>query len=1015
MAYKYKVTFSDYINQSDTVTFDEKTYTFKLHCLNDSGRKLILLYIYRLPKFVSHGVKVGMTTCNPNESFWAALKRRIEVQQHELALDKEEFDKYGQERDVLYWGVCLDAESEIFKDYRVHDALLKEYPGLVEKKQEWFRFNDVPDDVIIDTFERLRKPADAPTIYTPHKEQQDCIDALKRYFDKNPVGGRFLLNCKMRFGKSYTTYKYCEEAGINKILILTFVPAVEESWKEDLTHISKKYHYRTDRDLRREDYLPEGEEEPFVLFLSLQNFLGRDRATRETKKKIEKLKNVSFNLVILDEYHFGAWNQRTQRNFEKLEDLSDDETYQHSLKNAEDVVKKFGIRTKKTICLSGTPFKAIDRGEFDSSNSFTYTYFDEQKNKYPNDDFTHPDPDYAQFPDMKIFGYNMSKLFPNLVDKVYSDDKILGKRYFSLNKFFETERDNDPSLPCRFLYQDAIEEWLEILNGRSVWGANFPYSQPRMKQHNVNTLWLMPSVNACMAMAELLKNHYYFGRYEIINLSDPFVGSGTDALEYLNERLASVENTKKIGSIAITVNKLTLGVTVKQWSSVFVLKDLASPEQYFQSIFRIQTPWVINDVIQKRDGYVYDFNIDRAAALLISYAKESADEQYTKLEIAKLIVKYLPIYQDGNMESPIDYEVLYQLAEFGDMNKEPLSRRFSNIQFTTNMYDDAIVAQMLNDDQIPEIIKKVFSHSKLARSKKRDVPAAPEDNGFKSEEAKKGRDLGYELGMKDSHNYVDLDDEKLQEVYETTRDNYVDLYTPSDYNEEQKKHFANGFRRGYDTGVNSPIKRQKLGKADGEKFAKEIIKKVFGLDIQYTKDTRSCINDFVNKYLNDVVHIPEQYRGKLYQRWYKESFVEAVRATLRPTIVSTGDNPSIEDTEEVLRHILSRLVEFLYISVYRETTFREIFKNADPDVFLEAVGITKEEFETINKYHIFEENNLNNYIHQFFVNESIGEDIDKDGPDWDAYRNSFGWFGFHDLEETVNTYEEEVLKKSENK
>ena len=40
--------------------------------------------------------------------------------------------------------------------------------------------------------------------------------------------------------------------------------------------------------------------------------------------------------------------------------------------------------------------------------------------------------------------------------------------------------------------------------------------------------------------------------------------------------------------------------------------------------------------------------------------------------------------------------------------------------------------------------------------------------------------------------------------------------------------------------------------------------------------------------------------------------------------------------------------------------------------FIEAVGIAKQNVETLNKYNVFEENILNNYIHEFFVNESLG-------------------------------------------
>ena len=64
-------------------------------------------------------------------------------------------------------------------------------------------------------------------------------------------------------------------------------------------------------------------------------------------------------------------------------------------------------------------------------------------------------------------------------------------------------------------------------------------------------------------------------------------------------------------------------------------------------------------------------------------------------------------------------------------------------------------------------------------------------------------------------------------------------------------------------------------------------------------------------------------------------------------------------------------------------------------MFLEAVGITKDDFEILNKYHIFQENVLNNYIHQFFVNESMGSKLNLEDEEVKRqYRNSFDWFGF---------------------
>lgn len=104
---------------------------------------------------------------------------------------------------------------------------------------------------------------------------------------------------------------------------------------------------------------------------------------------------------------------------------------------------------------------------------------------------------------------------------------------------------------------------------------------------------------------------------------------------------------------------------------------------------------------------------------------------------------------------------------------------------------------------------------------------------------------------------------------------------------------------------------------------------------------------------------------------------------------------TVEEVDNKMRHILARLFEFLYISVYRETTFKEIFENADPNTFLEAVGITKEDFTVLNRYNIFEEQTLNSCIHDFFVNESLGSSLDLEKEEnRRRYRNSFDWFGF---------------------
>ena len=987
------ITKSPDINQTDEIKYQGKQISFNLDDKNNTDNSLILIYMYLLPKFQTHGIKIGMTKCKIGETFWHAIKSRIHDQQHELALTDDQYQKYGLNREVIYWGICLDAKNDSFKDYEVHNEIKKINAGIAEQEQEWF--TKIPADELIINFNSLRHKDENKKIYTPRKEQQECIDAMSNYFNKNPKG-RFLLNCKMRFGKSFTTYKYCEDHNLERILILTFIPAVESSWREDLSHIKKNYRYFTDDNLRRSGFELNFEQEPYVLFLSLQNYLGKEKNS-DVKVKIKQLQDIDWDLVILDEYHFGAWNQKTQGTLKVKEEKSEDleREYQNKLKQGKDIIKHFNIRTKQTICLSGTPFKAIARGEFTDNSSYTYSYFDEQRNKYPKseeNDFTVINPDYEAFPDMKIFGYNMSRLFGNLTASVFSEDKLLTKKYFSLNKFFETRQENNPNEPCTFIYEEEIKKWLEIIKGRSVFEDKFPYSNPKMINNNIHTLWLMPTVKSCKAMENLLNEDDYFSRYKIINLSQDEVGSGNDAYEYLMNNITASENTNKLGSIAITVNKLTIGVTVKKWSSVFVLKDLASPEQYFQAIFRIQTPYVENNKIKKKEGYVYDFNIDRASALLLKYAEQSANEQTTKMQIAKLIVKYMPIFINGDMSNPISYKVFYELAQFGDSNGIPLSKKITDTSKTTRMLDEETVAAMLNDKEVSDIIKRVFAHAKFGKTKTKTVPSKPED-GFDSTIAKEGRNKGYELGQQDYKKYVDYDDLQVQAEFEKALSSYINEYCPKYYDQIKATWYANGFKKGYESGVNAPIKKEQCGYDDGVKFVDEV-KKKFGQDIKYTTATKISIDNFVKNFLNDINNIPNKYRGMLYKRWYCDSFRRAIKNNLNP-IKEIKNGETIEDADNVLKHILARLFEFLYISVYRETTFMEIFNNADPNVFLEAVGITKKDFEVLNKYKVFQEDVLNNYIHDFFINESLGLKIDSQSKEAiSQYRNSFDWFEF---------------------
>ena len=300
---------------------------------------------------------------------------------------------------------------------------------------------------------------------------------------------------------------------------------------------------------------------------------------------------------------------------------------------------------------------------------------------------------------------------------------------------------------------------------------------------------------------------------------------------------------------------------------------------------------------------------------------------------------------------------------------------------------------MMNDKEASEILKKVFVHAKFTKSNKETKIPAKSEDGFDTIPAREGIKIGQECGEIDFDMYESYDDKQIQKMVEQRMEDYINkfLKDKEDYNENQKRWYQNGFRKGYFKGLEIPVKKLQCGYSDGKNFV-EKVKEKFGSEIKYNDSTRNEINYFMNVYLGK--NIPNEYSGVLYKKWYIDSFKRKVRTEL----TEVTNERKKEDVSNILKHILTRLFEFLYISVYRETKFDEILQNAEDKKFLEAVGITKKDFEVINRYNIFNKRILDSYISDFFANETLGKALSKNEENKKKYRNSFNWFGYGDIE-----------------
>ncbi len=173
---------------------------------------------------------------------------------------------------------------------------------------------------------------------------------------------------------------------------------------------------------------------------------------------------------------------------------------------------------------------------------------------------------------------------------------------FDLGEFFAA---TGTGAAATFTHKNEVQKWLDIIRGaysatqvdNLKLGAKkppFPYSDVRLLPYLNHSFWFLPTVASCHAMANLLaeKQNTFFHAYEVLTVAGAGAGVGLAALPPVREAIGNGHDTK---TITLSCGKLTTGVTVPQWSSMLMLRNLNSPETYFQAAFRVQSPWSIKN------------------------------------------------------------------------------------------------------------------------------------------------------------------------------------------------------------------------------------------------------------------------------------------------------------------------------------------------------------------------------------------------------------------------------------
>jgi len=634
------------------------------------------IYGYTLPTVADHDgyIKIGYTDREDTEA-------RIKEQLHTAAIPFK----------VLFKETAMRSDGTCFTDKDVH--LLLKHKGFRqlnegEDRNEWFYCSEKE---ALETIEEVRTgirfEGQRTWNFSMRKEQQTAVQMAKDYFEQAKKEdpdrpSKFLWNAKMRFGKTFATYQLAKSMNFKRVLVLTFKPAVESAWQEDLSHhidfagwqfVSNKEAKFDAKELDEQFDECDGTK-PIVVFGSFQDLLGTNSAGG-IKAKNEFIHTTNWDLVVFDEYHFGAWRENAKNLFEKFDEENDDfdiEKYQKE--EAGNAINEsfLPITSNHYLYLSGTPFRALNSGEFLEDQIFNWTYSDEQSAK-ENWSGKAEDNPYAALPKMIMLTYKV----PDSITNVATNE---GYDEFDINEFFRAEcEEKDKLETARFVYEDYVQNWLKMIQGNYMpvdglkLGAErppMPFSDTTLLNVLSHTLWFLPNIASCYAMYNLLKQkqNNFFSDYKIIVCAGTKAGIGLDALAPVLNAMGDPLKTK---TITLSCGKLTTGVTVRPWAGVFMLRNLKSPETYFQTAFRVQSPWEIKDEhgnreIIKKECYVFDFALERALRQISDYScRLKVDDTSPEQKVSEFI-NFLPVLAfDGSSMNRIDAQDILDITYAG--------------------------------------------------------------------------------------------------------------------------------------------------------------------------------------------------------------------------------------------------------------------------------------------------------------------------------------------------------------
>lgn len=667
------------------------------------------VYAYRLEGVASHEgyIKVGYT------------ERDVETRV------REQIGATHIAYKILYKESAMRPDGTCFTDHEVHTVLARRgFRRLsVGGSNEWYNCSvgDVRAAVReLKTGERY--DGERTEDFSMRPEQYRAVEKTLAYYasakaDDPTHTPKFLWNAKMRFGKTFAAYQLAKKMGLFRVLVLTFKPAVESAWRDDLMRHRDfaGWQFVSNKDAHfegigiDEQYSRADKSRPIVVFGSFQDLLGTSESGG-IKAKNEFIHATNWDIVIFDEYHFGAWRENAKKLFDSADEEEtvdfDSEKYQREEAGNAYNETFLPITTDYYLFLSGTPFRAINTGEFIEEQIFNWTYSDEQRAK---EEWVGADNPYLALPRMVLMTYRI----PDSIRQITMQGEF---NEFDLNVFFSAK---GKGADAHFIYENEVQKWLDLIRG-SYLPTNvdnlklgqrppMPFSDARLLHTLSHTLWFLPNVASCYAMYNLLQQNQntFYHDYTVNVCAGTKAGIGLDALRPVQESMRDPLATK---TITLTCGKLTTGVTVRPWTGVFMLRNLKSPETYFQTAFRVQSPWEVEGEdgsrqIMKQECYIFDFALDRALQQISDYScRLDIHESNPEKKVAEFI-HFLPVLAyDGSSMRQINAQDVLDIAMAGT-SATLLARRWESALLVN--VDNATLSRLLANPEAMAALGKI--------------------------------------------------------------------------------------------------------------------------------------------------------------------------------------------------------------------------------------------------------------------------------------------------------------------